>query len=106
MKIAGTHSYREFAGLHKPETIRCDFEGTPPIVVTWKKADKKGGSSSLDSERIKQQGNTLYFTRVEKEEEGQYLCKGENAFSSAESYVNVSVDGKKMLTWMGLAYSL
>ena len=87
-----------FAALHKPKKIRCDFEGTPPVVVTWKRAGKKGDSSSLDSERIRQQGNTLYFTRVEKEDEGQYSCKGENSFSSAESYVNVSVDGKKMLT--------
>ena len=94
MKIAGIHIFHVFADLHKPEKIRCDFEGHPPIKVTWKKVGKKGGSSSLDSERIKQQDNTLYFQPVEKEDEGQYFCKGENSFSSAESYVNVSVIGK------------
>jgi len=98
VKIAGIHSYLVVANLHEPKKISCDFEGTPPIVVTWKKADKKGvDSSSLDSERIKQQGNTLHFTRVEKEDEGRYSFKGENSFSRAESYVNVSVDGKKII---------
>ena len=87
-----------FANLHTKEKIRCDFEGEPIIKVTWKKAGKKGGSSSLDPERITQKGNTLYFELVEKEDEGQYYCKGENSFSSAESYVNISVIGKKMLT--------
>ena len=97
MKIAGIHSYHVFADLHKPEKIRCDFEGHPPMTVTWKKARKRGDSTSLDPRRIKQEGNTLYFTPVEKEDDGQYWCKGENSFSSAESYVNVSVIGKKML---------
>ena len=99
VKIAGIHSYLMFAALHEPKKISCDFEGTPPVVVTWwKKTVKEGDSSLLDSERIQQLGNTLYFTRVEKKDEGQYFCKGQNSFSSAESYVNVSVDGKKMLT--------
>ena len=99
------HIHHVFANLHADDKIRCDFDGHPPIIVTWKKAGKKG-SSSLDSDRIRQQGNTLYFKPAEKEDEGQYFCKGENSFSSAESYVNVSVIGKKMLTWMVHAYSL
>jgi len=98
LKIAGIHSYLVFAALHEPKKISCDFEGAPPVVITWrKKAGKEGDSSLLDSERIQQLGNTLYFTGVEEEDEGQYFCKGQNSFSSAESYVNVSVDGKKML---------
>ena len=104
VKMPDIHIHHVFANLHTKEKIRCDFDGHPPIKVTWKKAGKKGGSSSLDSERIRQEGNTLYFEPVEKEDEGQYFCKGENAFSSAESYVNVSVIGKKMLTWMVQAY--
>ena len=76
------------------------------MTVTWKKAGKKGGSSSLDSERTIYMGTTLYFTRVEEEDEGQYFCKGENSFSSAESYVNVSVYGKKILPLVAHAYSL
>ena len=100
------HVQHVYADLHKTEKIRCDFDGHPSINVTWKKAGKKGdGSSSLDSKRIKQMGNTLYFKPVEKEDEGQYFCKGENSFSSAESYVNVSVIGKNMLTLMVQAYS-
>lgn len=94
VKITGIHIYHVFADLHKQEKIRCDFEGHPSITVTWKKAGRKGGSPLLVSDRIQQQGNTLYFQPVEKEDEGQYFCKGENSFSSAESYVNVSVIGK------------
>lgn len=94
VKIAGIHIYHVFADLHKQEKIRCDFEGHPSITVTWKKAGRKGGSPLLVSDRIHQQDNTLYFKPVEKEDEGQYFCKGENSFSSAESYVNVSVIGK------------
>lgn len=100
------HIHHVFANLHTKEKIRCDFEGQPIIKVTWKKAGKKGGSSSLDPGRISQKGNTLYFELVEKEDEGQYYCKGENSFSSAESYVNISVIGKKMLTLIVQVYSL
>ena len=90
------HIHHVYANLHTKEKIRCDFEGQPSIKVTWKKAGKKEGSSSLDSGRIRREGNTLYFDPVEKEDEGQYFCKGENSFSSAESFVNISVIGKKM----------
>ena len=99
------HIHHVFANLNTKEKIRCDFEGQPEIKVTWKKAGKKGSSSSLDPKRIRKEGNTLYFKQVKKEDEGQYFCKGENSFSSAESYVNISVIGEKMLTWMVQAYS-
>ena len=99
------HIHHVFASLHTKEKIRCDFEGQPEIKVTWKKAGKKGSSSLLDPKRIRKEGNTLYFEQVKKDDEGEYFCKGENSFSSAESYVNISVIGKKMLTWMVQAYS-
>lgn len=99
------HIHHVFANLHAKEKIRCDFEGQPIIKVTWKKAGKKGGST-LDPKRIRQEGNTLHFELVEKEDEGQYYCKGENSFSSAESYVNISVIGKKMLMLIVQVYSL
>lgn len=100
------HIHHVFANLNTKEKIRCDFEGQPEIKVTWKKAGKKGSSSSLDPKRIRKEGNTLYFEQVKKEDEGQYFCKGENSFSSAESYVNISVIGKKMLMWVVQVYSL
>ncbi|KAL9952198.1 hypothetical protein ACROYT_G039413 [Oculina patagonica] len=88
VKLAGIHNNQVNANLHKPQKIRCDFEGHEPITVTWKKGD---GSAPLDKPRVKQDNTILFFEHVEKEDEGHYCCRGENLFSSAESYVNISV---------------
>ena len=91
MKLRGIHNNQVNANLHKPQKIRCDFEGHKPITVTW----KKGSGMPLDKDRVIQDGSILSFTNVEKRDEGHYWCKGENSFSSAESYVNISVYGKR-----------
>ena len=80
-----------YANLHKSQTIECDFEGYPPINVTWK---KKSGIQIEDNQRINQSNNVLTFTDVEKEDAGTYWCTGKNTFSSFTSYVNITVFGK------------
>ncbi|PFX20561.1 Inactive tyrosine-protein kinase 7 [Stylophora pistillata] len=87
VKLRGIHTNQVNADLHKPQKIRCDFEGHKPIKVTW----KKEGVVDFDSKRVKQQVSMLIFEQIEKTDEGHYWCRGENAFSSAESYVNISV---------------
>ncbi|KAL9952195.1 hypothetical protein ACROYT_G039410 [Oculina patagonica] len=94
VKLAGFHNNQINANLHKPQKIKCDFEGHEPITVTWKKGD---GSAPLDKPRVKQDGRILFFAHFEKEDAGQYWCKGENWFSSAEAYVNVTAFGKEIL---------
>ena len=94
VKLAGIHNNQVNANLHKPQKIRCDFEGHEPIKVTWKKGD---GREPLDKTRVKQEGMALVFLEIEKKDEGHYLCYGENTFSSAESYVNISVFGKGII---------
>ena len=79
------------ADLHKQQRIECNFEGHPPIKVTWK---KDGGVQVRSTGRIKVDNNVVHFDNVEKEDEGRYWCLGENLFSSARSYVNLSVYGK------------
>ncbi|KAJ7352983.1 Hemicentin-1 [Desmophyllum pertusum] len=37
VKLRGIHNNQVNANLHKPQKIRCDFEGHKPITVTWKK---------------------------------------------------------------------
>ena len=78
------------ADLHKTQKIRCDFDGHQPITVTW----RKEGGVNIDPKRVRQEDSMLIFDEIEKADEGQYWCKGENSFSSAESYVNISVYGK------------
>ena len=80
-----------YANLHEPQRIECDFEGYPPINVTWK---KKSGIQIEDNQRINQSNNVLTFTVVEKEDAGTYWCTGKNTFSSFTSYVNITVFGK------------
>ena len=80
-----------YANLHEPQRIECDFEGYPPIAVTWK---KKSGIQIEDNQRINQLDNVLTFTGVEKEDAGTYWCTGKNTFSSFTSYVNITVFGK------------
>ena len=79
------------ANLHKPQRIECNFEGYPPITVTWK---KDGGVQVRDTDRIKVEESVIQFKTVEKEDQGRYWCLGENKFSAASSYVNLSVYGK------------
>lgn len=80
-----------YANLHESQRIECDFEGYPPINVTWK---KKSGIQIEDNQRINQSNNVLTFTVVEKEDAGTYWCTGKNTFSSFTSYVNITVFGK------------
>ena len=82
------------ANLHKPHKIECDFEGHPPIIVTWK---KDTGVQITDIDRIQQKDNLLLFKTVEKEDEGRYWCTGRNSFSKYRTYVNISVYGKSKL---------
>nr|XP_058957740.1 immunoglobulin superfamily member 10-like isoform X2 [Pocillopora verrucosa] len=87
VKLRGIHTNQVIATLHKPQKIRCDFDGHQPIIVTW----KKEGGVNIDPKRVRQEDSMLIFKKIEKADEGHYWCKGENSFSSAESYVNISV---------------
>ena len=80
-----------YANLHEPQRIECDFEGYPPITITWL---KKSGIQIEDNPRIKQSSNVLTFSSVEKEDAGTYWCTGRNEFSHITSYVNITVFGK------------
>ena len=88
------HYHVVIAYLHRPQRIACNFEGHQPIKVTWK---KDGGVQVRSTDRIKVENSVLHFKTVEKEDQGRYWCLGENSFSSATSYVNISVYGKFML---------
>lgn len=88
VKLKGIPFMSVYANLHKSQTIECDFEGYPPINVTWK---KKSGIQIEDNQRINQSNNVLTFTGVEKEDAGTYWCTGKNTFSSFTSYVNITV---------------
>ena len=91
VKLKGITYHVVNANLHKPLRIECNFEGFPPITVTWK---KDGGVQITDTDHMKQDNNVLNFANIEKEDQGRYWCTGENRFSSAKSYVNISVFGK------------
>lgn len=91
VKLKGFTYHVVNANLHKPLSIECNFEGFPPIKVTWK---KDGEVQITDTDHMKQENNTLKFDSIEKEDQGRYWCTGENKFSSAKSYFNVSVYGK------------
>ena len=88
------HAYVVHAYLHRPQRIACYFEGHQPIKVTWK---KDGGVQVRSTDRIKVENSVVHFKTIEKEDQGRYWCLGENSFSSATSYVNLSVFGKFML---------
>lgn len=92
MKLDGIPVYVVNANLHKPHKIECDFDGDLPITVNWK---KEGGVQIRGNDRIKHDNSVLYFKRIEKEDQGRYWCTGENDFSQAQSYVNLSVYGKR-----------
>ena len=91
VKLKGIAYHVVNANLHRPQRIECNFEGHPPIKVTWA---KDGGVQVQDTDRIKVDSSVLQFKTVEKEDQGRYWCFGENSFSSAKSYVNLSVYGK------------
>ena len=91
VKLKGIPFMSVYANLHESRRIECDFEGYPPINVTWK---KKSGIQIEDNQRINQSNNVLTFTGVEKEDAGTYWCTGKNTFSSFTSYVNITVFGK------------
>lgn len=80
-----------YANLHVFQRIECDFEGYPPINITWL---KKSGIQIEHNPRIKQSSNVLTFSGVEKEDAGTYWCTGRNEFSNFTSYVNITVFGK------------
>ena len=79
------------ANLHKPSRIECNFDGHQPITVTW---EKDGGVKLKSTDRITVDGSAVHFKNTEKEDQGRYWCIGENFFSSARSFVNISVYGK------------
>lgn len=86
VKIRSIHYHIVNADLHSPQRIECNFEGYPPITVSWKKND----GEELP-QRIKHKNNILQFERIEKKDQGRYWCTGKNGFSSARNYVNISV---------------
>lgn len=88
VRIKSIHYHVVNANLHTRQRIECNFEGYPPITVSWKKA---GGEDITQLSHIKHENNELHFKSIEKTDQGQYLCTGENSFSVASDYVNISV---------------
>ncbi|XP_015753854.1 PREDICTED: inactive tyrosine-protein kinase 7-like [Acropora digitifera] len=89
VKIRSIHYHTVNADLHTSQRIECNFEGYPPITVSWKKND----GEELP-QRIKHKNNILQFQRIEKKDQGRYWCTGKNGFSMARNYVNISVYGE------------
>ena len=90
IKLSHSHKHRIEAFLGARRKITCDFDGSPPITVTW----TKKGLDKLRS-RVENHGASLLIKKVALSDAGQYICNASNAFSSGTSYVNVSVYGKK-----------
>ena len=73
--------------------IPCPMSGQPAPLINW----SKGGESinSYSWERFGTSRKSLKIANVQKEDSGQYTCKGTNGFGSEEVTVNLVVIGKK-----------
>jgi len=69
--------------------IPCPMSGQPAPLINW----SKGGESinSYSWERFGTSRKSLKIANVQKEDSGQYTCKGTNGFGSEEVTVNLVV---------------
>ncbi|EHB12868.1 Contactin-5, partial [Heterocephalus glaber] len=68
--------------------IECKPQGSPKPNISWKKGDKAVRENKRLA--ILPDGN-LRILNASKSDEGNYVCKGENIFGSAEIVASVSV---------------
>ncbi|XP_066902314.1 papilin [Halyomorpha halys] len=80
---SGTQDVNAGSNFH----LKCDVSGDPRPRVTWYK-----DSNPIEStERISVSGDTLYLTKVLKEDSGEYKCIADNGYTTAETSVLINV---------------